>query len=1065
MIDILKKNKSLIVRLTWLIIGALPALMLWRNLGHFGDEAAAAALARPMALTVVWIAAGLWIFLKGKLKVLAKVWVSVGLMAILVWVIFDRSQTEEVVNRLATISLWWMAGAFLVKGTGMAATVWRWKVLLEAQELKVPLRHLIGTFLIGRFVGSFLPSTVGLDGYRMYDIARHSGQTARSVSVIVVEKVIGFFVLSALVVGTIPWGLSFFREEGGPMVLIATAVVFSVPVTFSFVMLLFPRLIRRIFSRVLPPDTALGNKVAKAVKAVTAYERNRRALLKAVAIGFIVHLGTTMMYFFTAHSIGVNVGLGEVLYVGPLMIAATVVPISVAGIGVRELVVSQLMSQVGHPAAAAVVFAFLGYLVGEIISLFGGLVLLARRSEYRVVIAGKAMEEDVEEDDDELPEPAPIPASERPRLLDYVLTGVGGGMTAGLLLGIAEASVVVSQMQPPRDFTVLGWAAVVSGLIWGLVGGAMASGFWLVARLLKLRRAERSRRYAFIASSLFCGFGFVVSWFRIYRDLFHEQVRPRDPMGLMTLVGLAAGFGLLFLGLRWLLHKLTLARGGRFLLRPWGTPLAACSAAALLVIFGLVLGEDSAHANGVHGEADASRPNVVLVMVDTLRADHLELYGHDEETAPNLTAFAEESVLFTNAFSQASWTRPSVATILTGRYPSSHNATTKPDALPDEVETLSEVLREEGYVTGGVVTNFNLAPYFNFHQGFDHYTFLEPERLLWADDNGAKLAIYELLRRVVTRIPRPLEPEQFYQPAEVATDEGLRWLRTNPGEGAPYFLFLSYMDPHDPYFRRPLDGTAVGRAFVPHPNEDQADELRQLYDGEIRHWDQHFGRLIEALRQRPDWDRTIVIVCADHGEEFNDHGGWYHGVTLYDEQLRVPLLVRLPGGELGGTREERWVGLIDIAPTAVRLAGATVPEGMGQGDDLFVPSQDITARQMFAEEDHEGNVLRSVRYRDAEEEWKLIEANANNRRGLPELELFETHDDPGEQRNLVEEHPQVVRQADTFLEAAAERAREGAAERSSVDLTGGVQEQLRNIGYIESDEHPEEDGDHSDDQE
>jgi len=943
-----------------------------------------------------------------------------------------------------------MIGAFLVKATGMGATVWRWKVLLEAQDLKVPLRHLIGTFLIGRFVGSFLPSTVGLDGYRMYDIARHSGQTARSVSVIVVEKLIGFFVLSALVVVTIPWGVRFIPATA----LVATAVVFSVPVTLSFILLLSPRLIRRIFARVLPPDTALGAKVGKAVKAVTAYERHRRALFAAVAIGFIVHLGTTFMYYFTAHAIGVDVGVGEVLYVGPLMIFATVVPISVAGIGVRELVFSQLMGQAGHQAAAAVVFAFLGYLVGEVISLFGGLVLLARRSEYKVLISGKAMEEQ-DEGDEELgeiePAPSPVLPSERPRLVDYVLTGLGGGMAAGLVLGVAEAIVVVTQMQPPRDFFVLGWGAIASSAVWACIGAAMGIVFWAAGRVLRLRAAERSRRYAFVAASLFSGFGMVVTWFRLYRDVFHENIRPRDPVGMLTLVLLALGFGGLFLLLRWALGALTRAKAGRFLLRPWGTPAAVGAAVLCIVVSGLVLGEDDAHANGTSGRPAQNRPNIVLVMVDTVRADHLDLYGYDEETAPNLTAFAREAVTFRNTFSQASWTRPSVATILTGRFPSSHQTRTKPDALPDRVETIAEVLHTAGYTTGGIVTNFNLAPYFNFHQGFDSYQFLEPEQLLWADDNSAKLAIYELIRRLAVRFPRPLRPEQFYQPAEVATDHALEWLQERPAEGAPYFLFLSYMDPHDPYFRRPLDGTAVGRSFMANPDESRADEIRELYDGEIRHWDEHFGRLVSALQQRPDWDDTIVIVCADHGEEFSEHGGWYHGTTLYDEMIRVPLVVRLPRDELGGTFEDRWVGLIDIAPTAARLAGATVPEGMSQGHDLFVaPEGSVTARVMYAEEDHEGNQLQSVRYNDGDQEWKFIHANANNPRRLPEQALFEMRSDPGETRNRADGEAEELSDAETRLDSANQAARQGAVSRSSLGaIDNAACEQLRALGYMD----------------
>lgn len=1035
-------SKKLLVRLAWLLAGVVPAFLLHRSLGGLealGERTVAQVLVQPLAVAVVWMAAGLWIFLQGKLKLIAKIWVSVGLMALLVWVIFSRSQSADVVERLATISVWWMAGAFLVQLVGMSGTVWRWKVLLEAQDLKVPLRHLIGTFLIGRFVGSFLPSTVGLDGYRMWDIARHSGQAARSVSVIVVEKIIGFFVLSTLVIATIPWGLRFIPAPA----LIATAVLFSVPVCLSFSMLMMPRLIRRVVSRVMPPDTKLGAKVNKAVRAVTAYERHRRALLKAVAIGFIVHLGTTLMYFFTAHAIGVNVGLGEILYVGPLMITATVVPLSVAGIGVREYVVSTLMSQVGHPEAAAVVFAFLGYLVGEVISLFGGLVLLARRSQYKVAITGAAMEGDSEEEED-LPEPEPIPAAERPRIADYALTGLGGGMVAGLLLGVSEAAVIVAAAHPPRDLTVLGWAAAVSGTVWALAGGGMGLFMGLAARLLGLRKAPAERRYAFIAATLLAGFGFVVTWFRVYRDVFHESVRPASPVGMMTLLGLAAAALVLFFAARFALRKVTTWRRARFLVKPWGTPAAVGATAALLVVVGLLGGEDHAHANGAARHVDAAAPNIVLVMVDTVRADHLSMYGAEEETSPNLAAFSQESVLFEHASAQASWTRPSVATILTGRYASSHSTMDKEDALPDEVETLAEVLQGRGYRTGGLVTNFNLAPYFNFQQGFETYEFLEPVRLLGADDSSSKLALYELLRRVAARL-LPVRPEAFYREASYTTDQAIDWLRTNSPEQGPYFLFLTYMDPHDPYFPHPYDGTAIGHATTPSPDPAMADRIRELYDGEIHYWDEHFGRLLAALRQRPDWDRTIVVVCADHGEEFFEHGGWYHGTTLYEEQVAVPLIVRLPGGELGGTREGRRVGLVDIAPTLSRLAGAAVPEAM-QGVDLF--AGEGGDRALFAEENHQGNRLRSVRFSEAGRDWKLIEANEGNPRGLPPVELFDMARDPGEERSVAEVEEGPLDHARERLEVAAGEAAEGAVSAERRGLDGSAVEQLRNLGYM-----------------
>jgi choline-sulfatase len=258
---------------------------------------------------------------------------------------------------------------------------------------------------------------------------------------------------------------------------------------------------------------------------------------------------------------------------------------------------------------------------------------------------------------------------------------------------------------------------------------------------------------------------------------------------------------------------------------------------------------------------------------------------------------------------------------------------------------------------------------------------------------------------------------------------------------------MSYMDPHDPYFRHPYDGYAIGRAFMPNPDPSQVEEIVGLYDGEIRYWDHHFSRLLEALRQRPDWDRTVVVICADHGEEFQEHGGWWHGTTLYDEEIRVPLVVRLPGSELGGTSEARWVGLIDIAPTLVRLAGGTVPEHMGRGDDLFVAVD--TPQPMFSEEDLEGNQLQSIRYQRDGEEWKYIQANAGNPRGLDPQELYDTRSDPGERRNQAGgDAPELDRAQQTLDTARADAAR-GAAARASVGFDSGAVQQLTNLGYLQ----------------
>jgi arylsulfatase A-like enzyme len=650
-----------------------------------------------------------------------------------------------------------------------------------------------------------------------------------------------------------------------------------------------------------------------------------------------------------------------------------------------------------------------------------------------------------------MPEREPAPAVERPRLAEEVLTGLGAGLAAGVLLGAAEAAAIVTRASPPRDGFVLGWAAVASGLVFALVGAALGALLWAGARLLRHPRADRSRRHASIVAGLVSGYSLVVAWTHVSRALLPEHDRATTPTGVALLGLFAAASAGLFLSLRWALRRLTAARAGRFLVRTWGAPAIALAAALGLIGAAIALDGDAARPRGRSSRAgviSGDRPNVVLVMVDTLRADHLSLYGDGRETAPALAAFAREATVFRSAFAQASWTRPSVATLLSGRYPSSHRTTSEGDALPDEVETLAEVLRSSGYSTNAVVSNYNLAPYFNFQQGFDFYEYLAPDSLLWADDNVAKLTLHGLLRRLAALLPLPARPGPFYQDAQVVTDRVLARLAATPSEEAPFFLFVSYMDPHDPYFRHPYDGHAVGHAFTPDPAASMAGEMVELYDGEIRYWDHHFGRLLDALRRRPDWHRTVVILCADHGEEFFEHGGWWHGSTLFDEQLRVPLLVRLPGGELGGSVETRWVGLIDVAPTAARLAGAVTPAAMALGVDLFATGG--AARAMFAEEAYEGNVLRSVRYRHDGEEWKLIEADAGNPRGLPPQALFELGSDPGERRDRADRDGRELDRAEAALDQAAAAAAAGAASSRSADGLDDVGvEQLRRLGYLD----------------
>jgi arylsulfatase A-like enzyme len=389
--------------------------------------------------------------------------------------------------------------------------------------------------------------------------------------------------------------------------------------------------------------------------------------------------------------------------------------------------------------------------------------------------------------------------------------------------------------------------------------------------------------------------------------------------------------------------------------------------------------------------AAAGKPNLMLVVVDTLRADAVEPFGPAAGTTPAVARLASDGVAFERTYAQSSWTRPSIASILTGQYPSRHGAVHKMDILPEAATTLAEVLRAAGYWTAAFVNNINVAPVFNFQQGFDEYVYLEPEFYFGATDSAAKLAIYKGLRLARERFfGRRMYFQHYYQDAQVVNRRVLGWLDEKPPE--PFFLLVHYMDPHDPYFEIPYTGRGVARVMHPSPPPESAAELRELYRQEVRYLDDALHVLFDRLRGSGLYERTAIVLTADHGEEFQEHGGWWHGTTLYEEAIRVPLIIKPVQGRDRGLRRPDPARTIDIAPTLLAAAGVAAPPGV-QGGDLF---NGHVTEPLYAEEDLEGNRLAAIQVGD----WKLITANADNPRGLEPLELYNLAADPGERTNL-----------------------------------------------------------------
>jgi hypothetical protein len=279
---------------------------------------------------------------------------------------------------------------------------------------------------------------------------------------------------------------------------------------------------------------------------------------------------------------------------------------------------------------------------------------------------------------------------------------------------------------------------------------------------------------------------------------------------------------------------------------------------------------------------------VVIYLVDTLRADHVSAYGGRHEVTPAAEAFASDAVVYDSAFAVSTWTRPSVATLLTSLLPGDNGAVGRFGRLSPTVPYLPELFRAAGWRTISVGSNGNIVdPRLGFGRGFDEF------RSLYSASNRFRAVAREIVDDALAVIVAQSSPK--------------------------FFLYVHVVDPHAPYKLEP----AYAGMFRPPTGEPSLFRDRQLldYDRCIRQADDQFGRLVEGLKRRGWWRNATVVYVSDHGEEFEEHGGWGHGFTIFEEQVRVPLIVKYPGGRWAGTRWHDPVTLADLTPTLAELCG------------------------------------------------------------------------------------------------------------------------------------------------
>lgn len=412
---------------------------------------------------------------------------------------------------------------------------------------------------------------------------------------------------------------------------------------------------------------------------------------------------------------------------------------------------------------------------------------------------------------------------------------------------------------------------------------------------------------------------------------------------------------------------------------------------------------------------------MIVVTIDTLRADHLDLYGYPKDTAPFIRSLGEQSAVFTNAFSTSSWTAPATASLFTGRYPVFHGVTMGIHAhrriaeqvekegkasielnrIPDELALLPEVLGRAGYATFGVSTNLNVGHEIGFDRGFDRF-------------KRKNMASAEYVR------------------------DRLRSWRDEILASEPWLLYLHLNDAHAPY---------EGRAPWYQKSRDERQDVVAAYDSEIRYVD---GILAEILGDFDAEGSALVLLLSDHGEEFWERGELGHRLSLHGEVNRVVFAVHGPAVGVRPSRREENVSLVDVLPTLVELLGI---EGPAETDG-------VSLARLVRGNDEDGAVTETLRQRalighrvdetgSGRELWSAVRGAWKLIQEGPARQLYELSSDPGERLDRASEDPSIAKTLSDRVAALRSRASQVGDARVEISIDAGRLEALRKLGYVE----------------
>ena len=646
-------------------------------------------------------------------------------------------------------------------------------------------------------------------------------------------------------------------------------------------------------------------------------------------------------------------------------------------------------------------------------------------------------------------------------------------LPCALAIGIIETTLADTQNRPdPSD------------LLYGAnLHLLLAVPTLLLTRLLLWRQSARCFPLAALGAFLLVELAIVVSYWLItapWAPRFTSWEGRVLAVGVVV-AGAAIGLGLSFVLVRGL-------RGERWAraARRWPAAVGLGLVLALLVANGALAYRAWPRGETIHERPDAGerpRADVIIILLDTLRQDHLSFFGYPRATSPHIDRLLSESYVFAQAYTPSNKTIPSIASLFTGLYPTSCGVRGPFEAIPTEAPTLAEHFRSYGYRTAAFIANLIVTPQGGFAQGFETYF---PRSAPWWT-HRRRTALEQIAQRA-RKLP---DTKHAWRINRAFFD----WLEDRDTVGEPLFAYLHYMEPHSPYAPGHEDLAAVAPAAPPGPTvpplfHDYSDSevcidweclatpvtvaeqplagMVARYDGEIHACDRHLGRLFERLGERGLLDRAHLLFLTDHGEQFGEHGGWYHGHAIYDELVRSPMAYRPPGGLAPGVVIERPVAMLDLLRTLLELLeleipplhqGRAIPELLARrasseaaADVPASPAAGLTTAPGEVEPVYPRRFAQTVLselpphlYALRLGPWKLVQRGDPDD---PDLRLYHLGRDPRELRDLSVAEADTLQLLRSYLLATLAGLERQRLDLLETRLDPETLQQLRDLGYI-----------------